>query len=129
MKKLFSVFLILAFVSVPRFMAADNYQGNFSVQKWYTYTFNFTNPTSIWGSMKNYDADGYYGDAQVELAYLKDGSRVRLCSNVDTHLAVNETVRCDGNPLSGSHTYYTRGYYHSINGHTSTSDQVYTILS
>lgn len=129
MKKLFSLFLVLVFVSVPSFMAADNYQGNFSVRTWYKYTWTFTNPTDVWASMKNYDADGYYGNAQVALSYPMDGFYPDLCNNTDTHLAVNETVTCHGEPFTGYHTYYSEGYYNSINGSTTTSAQVYTILS
>lgn len=127
-KKICISVLAMGFVLAPSLMATSNYQGNFSVQKLYKYPFkgNFDN---VWASMKNYDAQGYYGNARVDLSYPKDGFYPDLCINNDSHLAVNETVKCTGEPFPDFHQYYTEGYYRSINGSTTTKDQVYTILS
>lgn len=127
-KKICISVFTLAFILAPSLTAAGSTEGNFSVQKWYQYDFqgNFNN---VWASMKNYDAQGYYGNATVVLTYPKDGFYPDLCSNSDTHLAVNETVKCTGEPFADYHQYYTKGFYHSINGSTTTKDKVYTILS
>lgn len=102
---------------------------NFSVKT--NYRFNWNNSSSyLYASsdMKNYDADGFYGNALTRL-YVANSEAVPLCSATDTKLEVNQNIECTVSANSGVDQYQSYGYYNSINGSTTTSDQVYTILS
>lgn len=110
------------------FAAERNYEGNFSVKTWYNYYWN-GNFDDVWAGMKNWDAAGYYGNATVRLDEKIGGSWYMTCQNNDLKLVVNETVSCTGEPLSEYGSYMTKGYYNTINGSSTTKDQVYTILS
>lgn len=131
MKKVISMVALSMLLGLTAFSASSltrNTEGNFSVDvKYYD---NFSGQfTSVWSNMKNYDADGYYGNAHVTLQEDQIGVWVNQCSANDSKLEVNETVKCSTKPDNDFEDYRTRAYYSTINGSSNTNDQVYTILS
>lgn len=102
---------------------------NFSVKK--KYEQNWQNKPSYYyasSDMKNYDAQGYSGDALSRL-YVANSEAVVLCSARDTDLTVNQHAKCTIRANQGVQKYQSTGYYYSIEGQTSTSKKVFTILS
>lgn len=128
-EKIVILFIATSIIFTGAFFAAErDYEGNFSVKTWYHYYWN-CGYDNVWAGMRNWDAAGYYGNATVRLDEKIGGSWYMTCQNNDLKLVVNETVSCTGQPLDEVAQYQTMGYYNTINGSSTTKDQVYTILS
>lgn len=131
MKKVVSLVVLSTLLGASVFSASSltrNREANFSVGTNY-YTYFSGNFTQVGSDMKNYDADGYYGNAHVSLQKKKSGSWVTICTQHDEKLKVNENIGCGfAGELMGNADYRTKAYYSTINGSSNTSKQVYTII-